>query len=123
MASHWAAERCLAAGQGCSFVLYHRLGSWAAASFTLSMGGLSLLLPSPNFKLRWFSLLASLLVVAQIVLGILTFRLELAMPAITVAHQLGAGLLMALIGAVLGRSLGATPLFSQITVTSKASHG
>ena len=33
------------------------------------------------------------------------------------------GLLMALIGAVLGRSLGTTPLFSQITVTSKASHG
>ena len=123
MASQWAAERCLASGQECSWLLFHRYGSWAAASFTFLMGGLSLLLPGTHRKLRWFALLAPLLVAAQITLGILTLRLELTVPAITVAHQLGAALLIALIGAVLGRSLSPAALFPRITLPLKARHG
>ena len=123
MASQWAAERCLATGDECRWLLLHRYGSWSAAGATFVMGGLSFLLPGSQRKLRWFALLAPLFVVAQISLGILTLRLELAVPAVTVAHQLGAALLIALIGAVLGRSLRPAALFPRTTLTLKARHG
>jgi cytochrome c oxidase assembly protein subunit 15 len=44
-----------------------------------------------------------------VVLGITTLRMELAVPALTIAHQLVAALLIALMGAVLGRSLAPLP--------------
>jgi cytochrome c oxidase assembly protein subunit 15 len=48
---------------------------------------------------------AVLLVVGQVCLGVLSLRLHLAAPSITVAHQLVAALLVAMVGAIWARSL------------------
>jgi cytochrome c oxidase assembly protein subunit 15 len=49
--------------------------------------------------------LAALLVVLQLALGVLTLRQLLSQPAVTVAHQLTAALLIAVLAALWGRSL------------------
>ncbi len=123
MASQWAADRCLASGDACQWLLFHRTGSWIAACTVLTMATASLFLPGGHPKLRWFSVAAGSLVLAQIALGVFTLRLGLAVPAVTVAHQFVAALLIALIGAVLGRSLPLGDSFSRPTITLEASHG
>ncbi|MCS5698345.1 COX15/CtaA family protein [Cyanobium sp. FGCU-52] len=105
MASRWAAERCFAAGESCRWLLLHRLGAWPAALSLLVLAALSLGLPAPQAPLRRLSLVALLLVAAQVALGILSLRLQLSQPAVTAAHQLVAALLVALIGALWGRGL------------------
>ena len=47
---------------------------------------------------------AVLLVLVQVALGVLTLRLGLSQPAVTIAHQLVAALLIALMAALLVRS-------------------
>jgi cytochrome c oxidase assembly protein subunit 15 len=67
------------------------------------------------------ALSAGLVVVCQVLVGIQTLRLQLAVPAVTVVHQLLAGLLVALLGALLGRCLlGLSPLRQS---TLEAAHG
>jgi len=105
MASRWAAERCFAAGESCRWLLVHRMGAWPAALSLLVLALLSLGLPASQALLRRLSLAALLLVVAQLGLGILSLRLQLAQPAVTAAHQLVAALLVALIGALWGRGV------------------
>jgi cytochrome c oxidase assembly protein subunit 15 len=105
MASRWAAERCFAAGESCRWLLLHRLGAWPAVLSLLLLALLSLALPASQAQLRRLSLVALLLVAAQVGLGILSLRLQLALPAVTAAHQLVAALLVALIGALWGRGL------------------
>lgn len=107
MASQWAADRCLAAGEGCRWLLLHRQGAWAAACGSLLLAPASLALPAGRGALRWLAFAMAALVPVQILLGVFTLRLQLSIPAVTVAHQLLAALLVALIGAVWGRSLGA----------------
>jgi cytochrome c oxidase assembly protein subunit 15 len=105
MASQWAADLCLSAGQGCRWLLAHRLGACpAAASLVLLALGTSL---SPRLRPRLLplSLAAVALVPLQLLLGVLTLRLQLAVPAVTIAHQLLAALLIALLGALGGRCL------------------
>jgi cytochrome c oxidase assembly protein subunit 15 len=71
--------------------------------------------------LRPLALAAGLLVLAQVLLGVQTLRLQLAVPAVTIAHQLLAALLVALLGALLGRCLLAlAPLRQPIL---EAAHG
>jgi cytochrome c oxidase assembly protein subunit 15 len=106
LASQWAAERCLASGEDCHWLLRHRLGATPAALGVVLMLPASLALQAPGRHLRAFCLGAALLVVVQVVLGVATLRLQLAVPAVTVAHQLTAALLVALLGATVGRSLG-----------------
>jgi cytochrome c oxidase assembly protein subunit 15 len=48
--------------------------------------------------------LAALAVLAQIALGVMSLRLTLAVPAVTVAHQLMAAFLVAVLAALLSRS-------------------
>jgi len=101
MASQWAAGRCLSAGEGCSWLLMHRLGARPVGLLVLLGSGL-LLWKRPAE--RPFALAAALLVLRQIALGVLRLRRSLSVPAVTVAHQLGAALLVAVLAALTVRS-------------------
>jgi cytochrome c oxidase assembly protein subunit 15 len=105
LASTWSTESCLSAGEGCALLGRHRLLARPAALAVLLLLPASWALPPGHRWQRWACLAASLLVVGQVVLGLTTLRLGLAVPAVTIAHQAGAALLVALIGASLGRSL------------------
>ena len=105
LASTWSSERCLAAGDGCAFLLRHRLGARAAALVVLSLVPLSWRLPSGQGWFRRLAVAAAALVAVQIGLGVSTLRLALAVPALTIAHQAVGALLVALLAAALGRSL------------------
>ncbi|MFM7734325.1 MAG: COX15/CtaA family protein [Cyanobium sp.] len=106
MASQWAADLCLQAGEGCRWLLRHRLAAWPAALAVLALAIASVPgRPWATPLLRGLAAAAAVLVAAQIVLGIASLRLQLEQPAVTVAHQLTAALLIALLGSLLGRSL------------------
>ncbi len=107
MASRWAADLCLRSGEGCVWLLRHRLGAAPVALAVLALLPASVvLLPgSPRPGLRLLAGLAAVLVALQLALGIATLRLQLDQPALTVAHQLTAALLIACLAALWGRSL------------------
>ena len=54
---------------------------------------------------RVLAALAAFAVIAQVALGVLSVRLTLAVPAVTVAHQLTAAFLVSVLAAWLSRSL------------------
>ncbi len=108
MASRWAADLCLSAGEGCHWLWWHRLGAWPAVAGVVLLGLASLLLPVPWRPLQRLATAALGVVGLQVVLGVLCLRLQLAVPAVTVAHQFGAALLVALLGAIWGRALAAS---------------
>jgi cytochrome c oxidase assembly protein subunit 15 len=120
MASQWAADLCLQSGESCRWLLAHRLGAYPAALAILALA-LSSLFTGAASGLRPLALTAGLVVVGQVLLGVQTLRLQLAVPAVTITHQLLAGLLVALLGALLGRCLlGLAPLRQS---TLEAAHG
>ncbi|MFM7313691.1 MAG: COX15/CtaA family protein [Cyanobium sp.] len=121
MASQWAADQCLQAGDGCRWLLAHRLGARPAALSVLVLALASLRIGRPSSAIRSLSLTAALLVLGQVTLGIQTLRLQLAVPAVTIAHQLLAGLLVALLGALIGRCLHGLPPLRDTAL--EASHG
>ena len=100
MATSWAAKRCLDAGQSCQWLHWHRTAATPAAlsvclfvAVALVAGGWA--------RRQWPLLLAvASLVFLQIALGVFTLRLGLAQPSLTVAHQLVACLLVALLAAL-----------------------
>lgn len=102
MASRWAAPLCLEAGEGCHWLLLHRQGAYPAAVTVLLLAAASLALPADNGRCRGLAFAAAGLVVAQVVLGVLTLRLQLAVPAVTIAHQLTAALLVGVLGGLWG---------------------
>ena len=106
MASQWAADQCLAAGEGCHWLLAHRQLAGGAAAAVALMAATASLLPKGLGHLQALALGAIGLVALQIGLGIWTLTLQLAVPGVTVAHQLVAALLVALLSAVLARALG-----------------
>jgi cytochrome c oxidase assembly protein subunit 15 len=97
MASQWAAGRCLSGGEACGWLLAHRLGARAAAAAVLAVAGLVAWRRPPA---RSLAASAGLLVLAQVALGVLSLRLTLAVPAVTVAHQVTAALLVAVLAAL-----------------------
>lgn len=104
MASHWAADRCLAAGDDCRWLLLHRQLAPAAGGAVLAVAALAAALrPALPRSTRLLALGGALLVVAQLALGVTTLRLALAVPAVTIAHQLGAALLVAVLAGLLGQ--------------------
>jgi cytochrome c oxidase assembly protein subunit 15 len=105
LASQWAAERCIAAAEGCQWLLRHRVVATPAALAVAALPPAALALPATERHLRWFAAAAALLAVLQVSLGVATLRLQLAVPAVTVSHQLVAALLVAVLGAMAGRSL------------------
>jgi len=113
MASQWSAQLCVSTGQSCSWLLAHRLGAYPAALSVLGLGLVSLALRVPALALKGFALGAAGLVLVQVFLGITTLRLVLAVPAVTVGHQFVAALLVAVLGALLGRSWPGEPAYVQ----------
>jgi len=105
MASRWASTLCLQSGDGCQWLLAHRLGAWVALAALLLPALLAHLLPGIPARLRRFALVLALLAPLQLALGLFTLRLQLQQPLVTVAHQLMAALLVALFGALWGITL------------------
>lgn len=99
MASQWAADRCLAAGEACRWLALHRSGASPAALLVVVPFLSSFALPPGHRLLRGLSFAALVVMVGQVALGLFTLRLQLAVPLVTVAHQIGAALLVALLAA------------------------
>jgi cytochrome c oxidase assembly protein subunit 15 len=102
MATQWAAGRCLSSGEGCSWLLAHRLGARPVALAVITA---ALLVAWRRPAERTLGVLAAIAVVAQIALGVFSLRLTLSAPAVTVAHQLVAAFLVAVLAALFSRSL------------------
>ena len=104
MATSWAAQRCLAGGEACRWLVWHRSAATPVAGFVL-LFVLVALLAGGWSRRQWPLLLSAvLLVTTQVSLGITTFRLGLDQPLVTVAHQLVAALLVGVLAALLVRS-------------------
>lgn len=121
MATQWAADLCLQAGEGCRWLLAHRLGAYPAAVAVLLLALTAPLAGAGGRRLLPLALAAAGLVLLQIGLGIAALRLALAVPAVTIAHQLIAALLIALAGALLGRCWPTASLSSPSPL--EAAHG
>lgn len=104
MASQWAAKDCLTAGVGCQWLQAHRhLGSIAAGA----VGVQALLALKQGLQpiVRALSLSAVVLVLLQLGLGLSSWHLQLQAPLLTVAHQVVASLLVAVLAAGLSREV------------------
>ena len=103
MATSWAAQRCLAGGEACRWLVWHRSAATPVAGFVL-LFVLVALLAGGWSRRQWPLLLSAvLLVTTQVSLGITTFRLGLDQPLVTVAYQLVAALLVGVLAALLVR--------------------
>ena len=94
MATQWASGRCLRLAEGCAWLSAHRALATPAAAVALLSVLLVLALPSPAPARRLLTF-AGVLVAVQVLLGVLTLRLSLSEPLVTVGHQLVAALLIA----------------------------
>ena len=104
MATAWAGQRCLAGREACHLVLSHRVTAMPVVLVVLAFA-VAAVLAGGWTRQQWPWLGgAVLLVLVQVALGVLTLRLGLSQPAVTVAHQLVAALLIALMSALLFRS-------------------
>jgi cytochrome c oxidase assembly protein subunit 15 len=101
MATQWAAGRCFSSGEGCAWLYGHRLLATPAALAVLLLAALAW---GRLRSERSLASLAAVLVVVQIALGVASLRLSLSVPAVTVAHQLTAALLVAVLSALTARS-------------------
>lgn len=104
MATRWAAERCFASGESCGWLLAHRHGASLAALLVLVQAAAALLLRLRGVVLG-LSLGAATLVLVQFGLGISSLQLQLQAPLLTVAHQVVAALLVAVLTAGLSREV------------------
>ena len=102
MATQWAAGRCLSSGEGCGWLLAHRLGARPVAAAVLLAASWGLWRRQAE---RVLAALAAVAVASQVALGVMSLRLTLAVPAVTVAHQLMAAFLVAVLAAWFSRSL------------------
>ncbi|MGC6483127.1 MAG: COX15/CtaA family protein [Synechococcus sp.] len=100
MATSWAAKRCLDVGQACQWLHWHRSAAMPVAITVLSFVVLALLVGGWTRRQWPFLLPTAALVMVQIGLGVFSLRLGLAQPVVTVAHQLVACLLVALLAAL-----------------------
>ena len=103
MATSWAAQRCLAGGEACRWLVWHRFAATPVAGFVLLFVLVALLAGGWSRRQWPLHLSAVLLVTTQVSLGITTFRLGLDQPLVTVAHQLVAALLVGVLAALLVR--------------------
>jgi cytochrome c oxidase assembly protein subunit 15 len=104
MATAWAGQRCLAGGEACQLVLSHRLTAMPVVVVVLGFAGAAVLAGGwARQQWPWLGG-AVLLVLVQVALGVFTLRLGLSHPAVSVAHQLVAALLIVLLAALLVRS-------------------
>jgi len=104
MATQWAAERCLSSGEGCQWIGAHRHWATLVAGGVCLQAGAALWLGLKPL-VRGLSLVAAGLVLLQVGLGISSLHLQLQAPLITVAHQVVAALLVAVLTAGLSREV------------------
>lgn len=94
MATQWASGRCLRLAEGCAWLSAHRSLATPAVSCCALLAIVLLSAPCPA-PARRLGVAAGALAAMQVMLGVLTLKLSLAEPLITVAHQLLAALLIA----------------------------
>ena len=100
MATQWAASLCFSAGSGCGWLGAHRFAATPAALGVLLLAVFTALSAGWCRQQRPLTTTAALLVISQIGLGVSSLRLQLAVPGVTIAHQLGAALLLAILAAL-----------------------
>ena len=103
MATQWAASLCFSAGSGCGWLGAHRFAATPAALGVLLLAVLTALSAGWCRQQRPLTTTAALLVISQIGLGVSSLRLQLAVPGVTIAHQLVAALLLAILAALTSR--------------------
>lgn len=100
MATSWAAQRCLVGGDACQWLSIHRTAATPVAVLVLLFVLVGVLVGGWS-RSQWPGLLAAAaLVGVQVGLGLMTLRLGLSQPVITVAHQAVAALLVAVLAAL-----------------------
>jgi cytochrome c oxidase assembly protein subunit 15 len=104
MATRWAAGRCLASGEACSWLGLHRQLATPVALAVIALAAAMLLLPGPRRRLWPFATAAAALVSLQMALGVATLRLALTVPLVTVGHQITAALLIGVLSALTVRA-------------------
>ncbi len=109
MATQWASGRCLSSGEACSLLATHRQLAAPVALVVVLCCSVTLLTPATRQRSWPFALGGVLLVVVQVMLGVLTLRLSLAVPLITVGHQITAALLLGLLTALAVRNWSLAP--------------
>lgn len=100
MATQWASGSCLRSGVACGWLALHRQLATPVAASVLVLAAAHLLVSRKWRRQGPYALAALLLVALQIALGVLTLRLSLAVPLVTVAHQLTAALLVGVLSAL-----------------------
>ncbi|MBD2670373.1 heme A synthase [Arthrospira platensis FACHB-439] len=100
VASQWALHQCFGASQLCAVMNSHILGVVPPTLITLGVVTLARRTSALNPMIRRLAYSAGLCVIAQILLGVATFKLHLQVEPLTIAHQgMGAillGILVAL---------------------------
>ncbi len=92
--SRWALHQCFGSSELCSVMNSHIIGVVPATAATLVVAIMAWRQPALSANLRKLGNLASVCLIAQLVLGLATFRLHLQVEPLTVAHQaVGAALL------------------------------
>ena len=109
MATQWASGRCLSSGEACGLLATHRQLAVPVALVVVLACSFTLLTPATRQRSWPFALAGVLLVVLQVVLGVLTLRLSLAVPLVTVGHQITAALLVGLLTGLAVRSWSLAP--------------
>jgi len=105
MASQWAADRCMDRGDSCYWLTNHRLMAYPVLAGLVLMAIGAAFLPGSHRMLKSFSFLAAALGWGQVLIGRLNLMVHLELPWLTISHQLIAALLVALLGAAIGRTL------------------
>ncbi|XZN94332.1 MAG: COX15/CtaA family protein [Microcoleus sp.] len=96
--SRWALHQCFGSSELCSVMNSHIIGVVPATAATLAVAIMAWRQPALSANLRKLGNLASVCLIAQLVLGLATFRLHLQVEPLTVAHQaVGAALLGTLV--------------------------
>ena len=120
MATSWAAQRCLTGGQACHWIDLHRFTAMPVACTVIAFV-LTAMMVGGWPRRQWPFLLAAIgLVFLQITLGVLTLQLGLSQPVVTVAHQLVAAILVALLSALMFRTPEAQQLSLPVLIEDSA---
>ena len=97
--SQWALHQCFGASQLCGVMNSHIIGIVPATAGTIAVIAIARRTPALNGTLRQLANWAATCLIAQLLLGVATFRLHLQVEPLTVAHQaVGAALLATLVG-------------------------
>ena len=98
VASQWALHQCFATQDMCIVLNTHLLGVIPATFASIALVVTSLLTKVISPMLRRLSVIAGLLVIAQVAIGYATYKLHLQVEPLTIAHQaIGSALLGTLV--------------------------